>query len=152
MSRIIRVIVQNSSYQNINKEEVKNKEVRYLPDLSIFNLLYIGEVEAPYSGIILQWYRVNKRCRLTASHIGSGSQISLLYNTVQHSAENLSVSLRNLRSRVSFVIGTEVFRSLKFVDIWWDIFEWKKSKFWRNHCSCVAWKVERKLRFFSPRK
>ena len=66
MSRIIRVIIQNSSYQNKNREEVKNREIRYLPDLSIVNLLsvfvlvrrilnyypthrlYFREVETPY--------------------------------------------------------------------------------------------------------
>ena len=69
MSRIIKVIIQNTSYQNINREEVKNREIRYIPDLSIFNLLSVfilvqrilnyypkypthrlkvGEVETPY--------------------------------------------------------------------------------------------------------
>ena len=69
MSRIIRVIIQNSLHQNKNREEVKNREIRYLPDLSIFTLLsvfvlvqgilnyypnypthrlYFGEVETPY--------------------------------------------------------------------------------------------------------
>ena len=63
------VIIQNSLYQNKNREEVKNREIRYLPDLSILNLLpvlvsiqrilnhypnypthrlYFGEVETPY--------------------------------------------------------------------------------------------------------
>ena len=32
MSRIIRVIIQNSSYQNINREEVNNSEIRLIPD------------------------------------------------------------------------------------------------------------------------
>ena len=66
MSRIIRVIFQNSLHQNKDREEVKNREIRYLPDLSIFNLLsvfvlvqrilnyyptdrlYFYEVETPY--------------------------------------------------------------------------------------------------------
>ena len=69
MSRIIRGKIQNSLYQTKNKEEVKNWEIRYLPDLSIINLLfsfglvqrilnyfpnnpthclYFGEVETPY--------------------------------------------------------------------------------------------------------
>ena len=59
----------NSLYQNKNREGVKNREIRYLPDLSIVNLLsvfvlverilnyypnyaihclYFGEVETPY--------------------------------------------------------------------------------------------------------
>jgi len=41
MSRIIRVIIQNSSYQNINREEINNREIRYIPDLSIFNLISV---------------------------------------------------------------------------------------------------------------
>ena len=41
MSRIIRVFIQNSLYQNKNREEVKNREIRYLPDLSIVNLLSV---------------------------------------------------------------------------------------------------------------
>ena len=70
MSRIIRVIIQNSFHQNKNREEVKNRKIRYLPDLSIFDLLsvfvlvqrilnyhpnypthrlYFGEVETLYS-------------------------------------------------------------------------------------------------------
>ena len=65
------VINQNSLHQNKNREEVKNRELRYLPDLSIFNLhsvfvlvqrilnyypnypthrLYFGEVETSYRG------------------------------------------------------------------------------------------------------
>ena len=67
MSRIIRVIIQNSLYQNKNREDVKNREIRYLPDLSIVNLLsvlvqrilnyypnypthrlYFGEFKTPY--------------------------------------------------------------------------------------------------------
>ena len=39
MSRIIRVIIQDSLHQNKNREEVNNREIRYLPDLSIDNLL-----------------------------------------------------------------------------------------------------------------
>ena len=42
MSRITRVIIQNSY---INREEVNNRKIRYLSDLSIFNLL---SVETPY--------------------------------------------------------------------------------------------------------
>ena len=70
MSRIIRVIFQNSLHQNKNREEVNNREIRYLPDLSIFNLrsvfvlvqrilnyypnhpthsLYFEKVKTPYS-------------------------------------------------------------------------------------------------------
>ena len=66
------VIIQNSLHQNQNREEVKNGEIRYLPDLSIFNLLsvfvlmqrilnyypnypthrlYFGEVETLYAKI-----------------------------------------------------------------------------------------------------
>ena len=41
MSRIIREIIQNSLHQNQNGEDVKNGEIRYLPDLSIFNLLSV---------------------------------------------------------------------------------------------------------------
>ena len=44
MSRIIRVIIQNSLYQNKNREEVKNREIRYIPDLSVFNLLFVFSV------------------------------------------------------------------------------------------------------------
>ena len=36
--RIIREIIQNSLHRNKNREEVKNREIRYLPDLSIFCL------------------------------------------------------------------------------------------------------------------
>jgi len=35
MSRIIRVIIKNSLHQNKNRDEVKNREIRYLPDLSV---------------------------------------------------------------------------------------------------------------------
>ena len=59
MSRIIRVIIQNCSHQNKNREEVKNREIRYLPDFSIVILneypnypthrLYFREVETPYN-------------------------------------------------------------------------------------------------------
>ena len=63
---IIRVIIQNSLYQNKNRQEVKNGDIRYLPEFSIFNLLsvfvlvrrilnyypthrlYFEEVETPY--------------------------------------------------------------------------------------------------------
>ena len=38
---LIRVTIQNYLHQNKNREEVKNREVRYLPDLSIFNLLSV---------------------------------------------------------------------------------------------------------------
>ena len=69
MSRIISVLIQNSLHQNKNIEEVTIFEIRYLPDISIFNLpsvfvlvqkllnyypnypthrLYFGEVETPY--------------------------------------------------------------------------------------------------------
>ena len=41
MSKIIRAIIQNSLHQNKNREEVKNREIRYLPDLSISNLLSV---------------------------------------------------------------------------------------------------------------
>ena len=44
MSRIIRVIIQNSLHQNKNREEVKNKEIRYLPDLSIVEPKWFGDV------------------------------------------------------------------------------------------------------------
>ena len=75
MSRIIRVIIQNSLHQSINRKEVKNREIRYLPNLSIFNLLsffvlvqqiimnyyhnypthllYFGEVETPYRTMVV---------------------------------------------------------------------------------------------------
>ena len=36
---MIRVLIQNSLHQNQNGEDVKNGEIGYLPDLSIFNLL-----------------------------------------------------------------------------------------------------------------
>ena len=36
-----RVIIQNSLHRNINREEAKNREIRYLPDLSILNLLSV---------------------------------------------------------------------------------------------------------------
>ena len=39
MGKIIRVINQNSLHQNRNREEVENRDIRYLPDLTIFNLL-----------------------------------------------------------------------------------------------------------------
>ena len=66
MSRIIRVLLLNYLQQNKNREEVNNREIRYLPDLSIVNLLsvfvlalgilnyypylrlYFGEVTTPY--------------------------------------------------------------------------------------------------------
>ena len=69
MRWINRVLIQNSLHQNKNREEVKNKEIRHLPDLSIVSLLsvfvwvqrflnsypiypthclYFGEVETPY--------------------------------------------------------------------------------------------------------
>ena len=41
MSRIIRVIIQNSLYENKNREEVNNREIKYLSDLSIVNLLSV---------------------------------------------------------------------------------------------------------------
>ena len=84
MSRIFRVINQNSLYQNMNKEEVKNREIRYLPDLSILNLfsvfvlvqtilsyypkypthrLYFWEVETPF---ILR----NFPCNFVAATVG----------------------------------------------------------------------------------
>ena len=65
-----RVIIQNSLHRNKNREEVNNREIGYLPDLSIVNLfsvfvligrilnshhnypthrLYFGEVEIPYN-------------------------------------------------------------------------------------------------------
>ena len=37
MTRIIRVIIQNYLYQIKNREEVNNREIKYLPDLTIFN-------------------------------------------------------------------------------------------------------------------
>ena len=37
----IRVLFQNSLYHNKNREEVKNREIKYLPDMSIFNLLSV---------------------------------------------------------------------------------------------------------------
>ena len=70
MSRKIRAIIQNSLNQTKRRDEVKNREIRYLPDLSIANLLsvsvlvqiilnyypnypthhlYFGKVETPYS-------------------------------------------------------------------------------------------------------
>jgi len=36
MSRIIKLLIQNSLHQNKNREEVKNSEIGYLSDLSIF--------------------------------------------------------------------------------------------------------------------
>ena len=44
MSRLIRVLIQNSLRQNKNREEVKNRDIRYLPDLSIFNLLSVFDL------------------------------------------------------------------------------------------------------------
>ena len=41
MSRIIRVLIKNSLHQNKNREEVKNSKIRYLPDLTIVNLLSV---------------------------------------------------------------------------------------------------------------
>ena len=41
MSRIIWVLIKNSLHRNINREEVKHREIRNLPDLSIFNLLFV---------------------------------------------------------------------------------------------------------------
>ena len=41
MSRIIRVIIQNSLHQNKNRDEVENREIRYVPDISILNLLSV---------------------------------------------------------------------------------------------------------------
>ena len=44
ISRIIRVIIQNSLHQIKNREKVKNRDIRYLPDLSIFNLLSVFDL------------------------------------------------------------------------------------------------------------
>ena len=41
MSRIIRVIIKNYLHQNRNREEVKNRKIMYLTDLSIVNLLSV---------------------------------------------------------------------------------------------------------------
>ena len=41
MSKIIRVIIQKKLHQNKRREEVKNIEIRYLPDLSIVNFLSV---------------------------------------------------------------------------------------------------------------
>ena len=41
MSRIIREIIKIYLYQNKIEEEVKNIEIMYLPDLSIFNFLSV---------------------------------------------------------------------------------------------------------------
>ena len=75
MSKIIGVKIQNTLYQKKNREKVTNRKIRYIPDLSIFNLLsvfvlvrrilnyypyypthrlYFGEVETPYYMILLQ--------------------------------------------------------------------------------------------------
>ena len=72
MSRIIRVLLQNSLHQNKNREEAKNREIMYIHDFSIFNLLsvyvivqrilnyypnyptyrlYFAEAETPYINI-----------------------------------------------------------------------------------------------------
>ena len=80
MSKIIKVLIQNSLYENINRKEVKNNGIWYLPDLYIFNLLsvfllvrrilndypnyptrrlYFGEVEIPY---ILVWGKQTSLC------------------------------------------------------------------------------------------
>ena len=54
MSRLIRVLIHIFLHQNKKREEVKSREIRYLPDLSIFNHnypthhLYFEEVETPY--------------------------------------------------------------------------------------------------------
>ena len=45
MSRIISVLIKNSSYQNINREEIKNREIMYLSDLSIVNLFSVYILE-----------------------------------------------------------------------------------------------------------
>ena len=45
MSRIIRALFQNSLHRNKNREEIKNGEIRYLPDLSIVNLLSVFLVQ-----------------------------------------------------------------------------------------------------------
>ena len=49
---MIRVIIQNSLYQNKNREEVKNREIRYLPDLPIFISLSVVVLEQ----VILNYY------------------------------------------------------------------------------------------------
>ena len=38
---MIKVLIQNSLYQNISREEFNNIEIKYLPDLSIINLLSV---------------------------------------------------------------------------------------------------------------
>ena len=74
MRRIIRVIIQNSLHRNINREEVNNRDIEWIPDHSIVNLLfasvlvqrilnyypnhlshrlYFGVVETPYYEILL---------------------------------------------------------------------------------------------------
>ena len=45
MCMIIRVIIQNSLYQNKNREEVKNREIRYLPDLIAYTQSYFKPTE-----------------------------------------------------------------------------------------------------------
>ena len=89
MSRIIRVLIQYYLHQNKNREEVKNRVIRYLPDLSIFNThsvfvlvqrilidypnypthrLYFGKVEIPYTVCyslitMIQFYQpIHKMC------------------------------------------------------------------------------------------
>ena len=41
MSTIIRVIIQKCLHQKKNREDVKNREIRYLPDLSTVNFLSV---------------------------------------------------------------------------------------------------------------
>ena len=52
MSRIIRVSIQNYLHHNKNRDEVKNREIRYLLDLSIVNLLSVYALV----GRILNYY------------------------------------------------------------------------------------------------
>ena len=113
MSRIIRVITWNALYQNKNREEVKNTEIRYIIDLSIFNLLsvfvlmhrnlnhfpnypthrlYFGEVETPYwsTGWVDQWASirdVNKPWALlvvTGSFPQCISHIRAIWSIIDH--------------------------------------------------------------------
>ena len=52
MSRIMRVIIKKKLYQNKNREEVENREIRYLPDLFIVNLLSVFVFDANYFELI----------------------------------------------------------------------------------------------------
>ena len=132
ISGIIRVIIQNSSYQNKNRQEVKNREIRYLSDLSIFNLLsvfvlvrrflnyypnypthrsYFGEVETPYSirarGVHKLWRGLGIIAKQSTDKTKNVSVTILLNLFRKHSLESnqhsLEINQHSLQNLFTFV-------------------------------------------------